>query len=157
MSMSESERLIILDGVRATIARSGQAIMGIGGDANNPPFFYTVGRALRGLPELLIVMGLNGDDGMYLLNALDQEMKEPLTSGARVFMGEMPVIILDIPGKLAHDNYTKVANAFYKHFHGHNDYKVQQIVLCDKEGRFPPQCAAPFNKQPILGVMPGLA
>jgi len=45
-------------------------------------------------------------------------------------------------------SYTKVATAFHR---GRKNYRVQQVVISDETGRFPPDCSLDYAAQPLLG------
>lgn len=142
----------ILRRVRADIKRAGQSVIYIG--ATKPgelSFAYTVGRVERGLPELVITAPLHPPVAMDLLNDLDKRMTWPAATGSTVDLGgTYPVLVIDADDPRTYEDFTCVANRI----HGNRDYPVQQIVLCDKHGKFPPDCAEPYNRQPLLGTMP---
>ncbi len=142
-------RRSVLASVRADIAKTGQSVVGVAdGDA---PFYYTVGRADRGLPEFLIVAPLSPASGTDILNALDELMPEALPAGSRVNIGgDVPVALIDATDPKARLHYMLVASAMY----GEEGYSVQQVLLPDEQGRLPPRCRAPYSRQPVLGVRP---
>src|SRR2546430_1474378 len=100
----------LLKNIRATVARYGQAVMGIIDDGPNT-FHYTVGRGKRGLPELLITAPLHPETARLILNDLDQLMPEPVTSGTRITCpgGTCPVMVIDTDDHEHVTSYTKVA------------------------------------------------
>jgi Domain of unknown function (DUF4262) len=113
-------------------------------------FTYTIGNHTRGLPELLII-GFWGNPIGGLLNLLSDKLIErgrPFDNGEFVDLGaKYPVRIIDADDRAQRD-YTVQCGQFF----GHEDYAVQQVIGCDREGRWPdnPQCDAPY-KVPILG------
>jgi hypothetical protein len=138
----------VLTRIRADIAKYGQSVMYVGGGEDSWPFQYTIGRGRRGLPELLIVLPLRPEIGQSLLNELDRLMPEVLPSGSLVDVGgKFPVKLLDADQR-AKDEYTFVASEY----HGDRPYRVQLVLLCDPEGRFPPDCGAPYDRQPLLAA-----
>jgi hypothetical protein len=146
----------LLARIRADVRRCGQSVVFVGADADGgkDAFYYTVGRGARGLPELLIAAPLRPEAGQHVLNELDRRMPEALPSGALVDLGgQFPVMVLDASDPRAKAEYTRAATAF----HGDDDrYRVQQVLMCDTEGRFPPDCAPPYARQPLLGTMPSV-
>jgi hypothetical protein len=150
MPTSTEIRRKILTKVRADVRGRGLSIVAVADEAIG--FAYTVGRYTVGrgntvkLPELLI-FGLRPETAHNMLTELDKLMPVAVLSGMTVSLGgDFPVMLLDA-GEAA-KTYTKVATAFYDS----TLYRVQQVLLCDPTGRFPPDCAAPFNTQPILAV-----
>jgi hypothetical protein len=139
----------ILPRITADIKRCGQSVVFVGdGPAS---FYYTVGRAIRSLPELLLVAPLEPETGMRLLNALDKTMPAPLPSGSKVDLGgRYPLIVLDATDPAAKDEFTCIASAYF----GEDDYRVQQVVMCDRKGHFPwdPACEARYARQRIFGL-----
>ena len=134
------------------ITNSGRTLFGVfpdedSADPLNDAFTYSVGNGLAGLPELLVV-GLF--DGMqWPLNELSRLMVErgrKFDDGELVSLGEgaLPVCLVDA-GEEVKERYTVQATNF---FEGERNYQVMQVVLPDKDGRFPwqPGCAAPYSK-----------
>src|SRR3954469_932636 len=140
----------LLTAVRAIVARCGQAVIGIVDDDGPNTFHYTVGRGRRGLPELLITARLHPEAARAILNDLDRLMPEPVTSGTLILCtgGTFPGMVIDAEEPCAKKNYTKVATAFHG---GKNKCRLQQIVICDETGRFPPDCSLDYAAQPLLG------
>jgi hypothetical protein len=64
--------------------------------------------------------------------------------------GRFPVKIIEASAK-AKEEFTLVVGQYYDT----ENYRVQQIVLCDPNGRFPgdPGCAEPYASQYILAAM----
>jgi hypothetical protein len=140
----DADRRAVLRRIKHDIKKHGQTVMYIFGD--DSPFHYTIGRALRGLPELLLVVPIKPEIGMSLLNHLDRLMPQALPSGSLVDLGgKFPMKVIDASG-IAQEEYTCLVNQFA------DEYRVQQVLCCDAEGRFPPDCAAPYNRQPILAA-----
>jgi hypothetical protein len=140
----------VLARIRSDVKEFGHSVVGVQDAARS--FYYTVGRAKRGLPELLLVCPLPPETGQGLLNKLDELMPEAVASGERVSLGgAQPVLILDADDPRAKTEYTRVAKVFSQ-----GNYRVQQVLLCDAAGRFPPDCEAPWNQQPLLGDLPRL-
>jgi hypothetical protein len=136
-------------GIARDIKRAGRFVMCVGGDENSPPFAYTIGNTIAGLPELLMI----GDVGVaYLLHDLSQKMLERDTAfdeGELVSLGgKFPVKIINASTIGAWDDFTSQAT---KHF-GHDDYAVQQVLIPDRSGRFPgdPGCAPPYSDFLVL-------
>ena len=138
--------------VEENIARFGRGVIGVFPtedtvDPVNEAFSYTVGNALKGLPELLVV-GLYDRSGVAVLNHLSRLMIErgrAFDDGEMVSLGgEQPLCLIEV-GALAKETFTVQATAFYDET-GRGDYRLMQAVLCDKAGRFPwdAGCAAPY-------------
>lgn len=151
MPLSQTARRRILRDTADNIRKHGQSVVYVGAvEWNDIPFHYTIGRAARGLPELLLTGPTDPETGMRLLNELDRLMPTKLPSGARVSLGgKYPVLLLDATDPIAKEEYTLLASAYHKT----DSYLVQQVVFCDKNGRFPsdPQCARPYSLQRLLG------
>jgi hypothetical protein len=116
-------------------------------------FSYTVGNAARGLPELLI-LGAYWPGIGNVLNDLSDKLVErgcAFSDGEEIFIGgKFPVKIVNAVECAKHD-YTCAATACF----GAENYKVQQVLAPDRDGRFPsnPDCCAPFNV-PVLNSRP---
>lgn len=140
----------VLRRVREDVRRYGQCVMFIFGDAerNEPPFHYTIGRARRGLPELIITLPISPEAGKAILNQLDKVMPETLPSESFVHVGgQFPGLVIDA-GPAANEEWTFLATAFY----GSEDrYRVQQVIIPDRQGRYAPDGEAPYSLQPLLG------
>jgi hypothetical protein len=61
--------------------------------------------------------------------------------------GRFPVKIVNASGR-AREEFTVVVGGYYRT----ENYRVQQIVLCDTQGKFPgdPGCAEPYASQYVL-------
>jgi hypothetical protein len=137
----------LLDRIGRDVKEFGHSVIAV--QDGDQSFYYTVGRAKRGLPELLLLCPLTAETGQDLLNTLSEQMPVAVVSGERVSLGgQHPVMILDAAPR-AKTKYTRVAQVFNQ-----GNYRVQQVVLCDAAGRFPPDpaCEAPWNQQPLLGT-----
>ena len=111
-------------------------------------FSYTIGlKHLKDQPELLIV-GLIGEDAMWLLNELAKRMPEGgFGNGEEIsFGGAFPVRLYECVNKDAWDKYCIQAGIIQ----GAEEFRIQQVLLCDKWGNFPPKCREPYSKQPLL-------
>lgn len=143
-----------MDAFRRTMAdnirRSGRTLLGVfpsedSDDPLNDAFTYSVGNSLVGLPELLVV-GIF--DGMqWPLNELSRLMIErgrKFDDGEMVSLGEgaLPLCLVDASEEVK-ERYTVQATSFF----GEENYQVMQVVLPDKDGRFPWQaeCAPPYR------------
>ncbi len=139
----------MLTRIRADVELYGLSVIFVG---DSPPFSYTVGRSKRGLPELLIVLPLHPEAGKTILNHLDQLMPSRLPSDTLVSVGgKYPVMLVDADIR-AQRRYTLLASAL----NGDDPYQVQQVLLCDPEGRYPgdPECDLIYARQPILRPQP---
>ncbi len=121
---------IIQDYIDEKIETHGHAVIGV------PGFAYTIGNALKGLPELLLLGPFNPQIVCGILNDLSEHMREkgsPLPVGLCSLSGYSHAFLVRLAGQKAKDEYTIQASAFYDH----EDYKVLQILLCDRAGRYP--------------------
>lgn len=110
----------------------GQQVLSVQGD---PMFHYTVGNSQQGLPELLLLGDINPAAACWVLNHLGQTMRSqgaPL-SGDVSLGGEHPVRLVKVSNDRVRNDYTIQAGQYL----GREDYEVLQVLLCDKEGRFP--------------------
>jgi hypothetical protein len=119
-----------------------------------PPFMYTIGNHERGLPELLFV-GDADDAWAGVLNRLGYIMREQrrdaFRDGELVSVGgKFPVKIVNTSAR-AKLEFTLVVGQYY----ATDDYRVQQVVLCDTQGKFPgdPECAEPYASQYVLSAI----
>jgi hypothetical protein len=131
------------------IERTGRSVVGVFPGANsedptNDAFAYTIGNALRGLPELLLI-GMYGET--HMINALSDRMIErgmKFGDGEVVSLGgPHPVRVFDADESVK-DQFTIQATNYF----GTREYDVMQVVLPDTEGRFPWQagCAEPYRR-----------
>jgi hypothetical protein len=132
------------------IARDKRQILSVQGTRKEPPFAYTIGNQEKLLPELLLFGNLGATEISSILNDLSEHMiytKAPWPLGENVW-GDYHFYAYD-GGCVAKANYTYQAGQFY----GNEDYKVLQIVLPDRKGRWPDEelCHKSF-KVPILGL-----
>jgi hypothetical protein len=152
--MDEEELRWYWQQIYDNIERQGQSLVSVfddqeSADSGEPPFVYTIGNHERGLPELLLV----GAEAGEILNPLGYMMREqrraPFRHGELVSLGgKFPVKIIDT---------TPEAKHFAAHvgiYYGTDDYRVQQVLLCDQQGRFPgePGCAEPYASHPVFAL-----
>lgn len=114
---------------------------------------YTIGNHERGLPELLFT-GDTDDAWADVLNRLGHIMREQRRDAFRhgelvSVGGKFPVKIVNTSAR-AKLEFTLVAGQYYTT----DDYRVQQVVLCDTQGKFPgdPECAEPYASQYVLAA-----
>jgi len=137
------------DDIYNDIRRDGRSVLCIGGEEDSLPFAYTIGNALKGLPELLMIGGIAG---AYLLNVLSEQIVERnggFDDGELISLGgKFPVKIINATDTRARSEYTIQAGQAI----GHENYAVQQVLIADKSGRYPddPECAAPYSSVPVL-------
>jgi Domain of unknown function (DUF4262) len=131
------------------VERTGRTVIGVFPDADskdptNDAFMYSVGNALKGLPELLVV-GMYRDG--YAINALSEIMLErgrKFQDGEVVDLGgPCPVCVVDAAEGVK-DRYTCQATGVF----GEGGYAVMQVVLPDAAGKFPWDrgCAEPYSR-----------
>ncbi len=116
------------------------------------PFSYTIGNAIKGLPELLVI-GLSPIDATYMLNVWSVTMIERGSAFAAREMvdigGAFPCLaVACVEG--VRDIYTIQAGEYLER----QDYDVVQMIVPDPDGRFPPDplCAPGYRNVPILGA-----
>ena len=135
----------------AHIKRDGRSIVGVLAteEDDGPPFTYTIGNHLKGLPELLVI----GTSQGFFLNTLSHLM---IAAGHGFEDGETVRMLGSKEVKLIHasaaarEEYTIQAG---EHF-GHQNYSVMQVLMPDKQGRFPGEdgCDEPYASVPVLRV-----
>ncbi len=138
-------------GTVAHIEKHGRSIIGVFACADDDiPFSYTIGNHLKGLPELLVI----GSSRAPYLNDFSRLM---IARGGPFANGEVVALpMLTLPMKFivadtrAHENYTVQAGEYL----GHQNYDVLQVLISDREGRFPdqPGCQPPWSTFPVLAA-----
>jgi hypothetical protein len=137
------------DNIDDDVRRDGRSVLCIGAEDDSPPFAYTIGNALVGLPELLIIGTLEGG----LLNDLSRIMLErgrAFDDGELVNLGgKFPVKIITADVGRAQHDYTIQAGQYL----GVEDYPVLQVLVPDRNGRYPDdaECQRPYANMPVLG------
>jgi hypothetical protein len=123
--------------VKQNILVAGQHIQGVfpleGEDGE--VFFYTIGNAERGLPELFFIGRLRANIAALLLNEVGQYMRErgkPIAEGMLDLNWTFPFKIRKAGGNVR-THYTIQVGQYL----GHEQYDVLQIMICDEEGRYP--------------------
>jgi hypothetical protein len=132
-----------------TIAQRKRQIVGVGKDKNTPAFAYTIGNQEKGLPELLIVGNFDPKLVTLILDRMSDQMLEqgkPFDDGTVVNFGSTDSVAVWNTNAAAL-RYTYQAGQFY----GNEDYKVQQVVMPDRKGRYPedPLCHKGY-KVPVM-------
>jgi hypothetical protein len=123
--------------IRSDILLAGQTIQAVFpriGETGTP-FFYTIGNAELGLPELLLIGGFPNVIVMRMLNELGQYMRErgkALDEGMLDIGWTFPFKIRKAGGEVKTE-YTAQAGEYL----GHERYDVLQVMICDAEGRYP--------------------
>ncbi|MDE8650571.1 DUF4262 domain-containing protein [Novosphingobium album (ex Liu et al. 2023)] len=136
--------LDIYAAIERNIARSGQHLFLIFADGETPAFAYTIGNALHGLPELLLIGNYSPRVVGSILNDLGHRMREvrrPLEGEVDVG-GQFPVRLRQASAE-ARGRYTLQAGRFLRH----EEYDVLQVLLCDPMGRYPgePGCEPGYD------------
>lgn len=142
----------VLDNVKKTIGKHGHAVIGTE-TQDGLPFSYTIGLSADGkLPELLI-FGLRAEIALTVLNNGADLLRRAGVPADGIDVREL---FEGLPARFqtaddrAHD-FTRMASAW----HGHDGYRVAQIVWPDRAGRFPDHPAFDpklFNQQPRLWI-----
>ncbi|BAI96681.1 hypothetical protein Sj15T_09840 [Sphingobium sp. TA15] len=120
--------------VQDNIDRTGQHLFAIFGSDDEPAFVYTVGNAVRGLPELLLIGNFRATVAGGILNDLGTIMRkqERALSGDIGLGGRYPVRIRRA-SEGAKFKWTIQAGQYL----GHDHYDVLQVLLCDYDGHYP--------------------
>lgn len=133
------------------IAKNGRAVQSVPATQLQRGFAYTVGNQEKGYPELLI-LGAWGETAGAILDALSRLMlarKKAFTDGELVELPEYSIkfTVYNALDPRAKTDYCRQAGNFYDN----QDYKVQQVVIPDPEGRLPgdPECDENY-KVPLL-------
>lgn len=119
-----------------TIKAHGRQVLAIDSEGKAPPFFYTIGNHVKGLPELLLIGPWAPELGCKALNILSEQMLERnhgFANGELANIGgehSMQIWDATLVAKL---QYTIQASEYF----GTQDYAVQQVVIPDPKGRFP--------------------
>ena len=135
--------------IAQTIAQHKRQVVGVIGDKKTPAFAYTIGNQERNLPELLLIGNFDGGMVAAVLDKLSDKLLEqgkPFDNGELVSLGGKDnVAVWDATYDAL--RYTYQAGQFY----GNEDYKVQQVVIPDRKGRYPedPLCHKNW-KVPVL-------
>jgi hypothetical protein len=133
----------------ADIDKHGRSCMGVfplpdSKDPTNEAFTYTIGNSLVGLPELLVI-GIYGQAAIGILNAISDALKEapdPFVEGPLEIGGKFPPYLVEAAESVKGDFTIQATQVL-----GRLDYRVMQVVFCDREGRFPwdAGCAEPYR------------
>ncbi|MDF0543821.1 DUF4262 domain-containing protein [Sphingobium sp. H39-3-25] len=130
--------------IARNIARSGQHLFLIFADGETPAFAYSIGNALHGLPELLLIGNFSPRVAGSILNELGQKMREtrrPLEGDIDVD-GQFPVRLRHASAE-ARRRFTFQAGRYLRH----DEYDVLQVLLCDPAGVYPgvPGCDPAYD------------
>jgi hypothetical protein len=124
------------DNIADAIAHHGQFLMGVFPTKSDPglPFIYTIGNALLGLPELLLIGPFPPETTGGILNQLGEAMRESCQPPAdEVSVGGAFPVRCRWAGLGARLEYTLQAGRWL----GHDEYAVRQVLFCDRAGIFP--------------------
>jgi hypothetical protein len=149
----QEEAEAMMENIHKNIERHGHCIVGVPDDLR--PFSYTVGNHDLELPELLFIdLTYSESNATTILNRLAHIMRNERRAAFRhgelvSLGGKFPLKIVDA-GAAAKQEFTLFAGVYY----GTQLYRVQQVVLCDQEGRFPgdPKCEEPYASQRVLAT-----
>jgi len=130
--------------IEGNIARSGHHLFLIFADRETPAFAYSIGNALQGLPELLLIGNFSPRVAGSILNELGQKMREarrPLEGDIDVG-GQFPVRLRHASAEARH-RFTLQAGRYLRH----DEYDVLQVLLCDPSGIYPgePGCEPAYD------------
>ena len=134
------------------IEEVGQSIISVMPDASHPlGFHYTVGNHSRGKPELLVLGNFDPSQITWLLNDLSSRMRErSFDNDEMINLGGKGNLWIINAKESVKEDFTVAVGTHYKT----QDYSVQQVIICDENGNFPPNCEEPYCDIPILrGVL----
>lgn len=116
-----------------SIAKHGVQLIGVLGEEDKPSFAYTIGLRSKFGCELLII-GLPMQYVSTILNSIAAQAVLPELDMPNAEFTNMPVMFKRCTVNLGmlHDEYVCQADRFYG-----QDVEVVQIVMCDRQGRFP--------------------
>jgi len=130
--------------IERNIARSGQHMFLIFADGETPAYAYSIGNALHGLPELLLVGNFSPRLAGSVINDLGRKMREarrPLEGDIDIG-GQFPVRVRRASAE-ARQRFTLQAGRYLRH----EEYDVLQLLLCDAAGIYPgePGCEPAYD------------
>jgi len=131
-------------GIERNIALSGQHLFLIFADGETPAFAYSIGNALHGLPELLLIGNFSPRVTGSIINDLGRKMREacrPLEGDIDVG-GQFPVRVRRASAE-ARRHFTLQAGRYLRH----EEYDLLQVMLCDPAGIYPgePGCEPAYD------------
>ncbi|KKW90266.1 DUF4262 domain-containing protein [Sphingobium chungbukense] len=130
--------------IEDNIRHDGQHLQAVFSDEAGPGFVYTIGNALQGLPELLILGNFNPRAVGPILNLLGDMMRDAKTplEGDIDFGARFPVRVRRASAA-ARTRYTIQVGRYLRH----EEYEVLQLLLCDPAGIYPgePGCGSGFD------------
>jgi hypothetical protein len=89
----------LMEMVEDDIRRNGRSVLCVGAEDDSPAFAYTIGNAIEGLPELLMIGGVCDSCAVNALDDLSEKMIErraAFDDGELVRLGaKYPVKIID--------------------------------------------------------------
>lgn len=142
--------------IQALIEEHGWAVQGVlpTADDPDPGFGYTVGLTLKGLPEI-IIFGLSAELMHSTLNQVAFHMVDhgPHHAGQVIdylFGGGYDPIAVQVDPEHFDEEYLTVAGRMY----GDLNLSALQLVIPDKEHRFPWDDGFSMSALPLLGPRP---
>lgn len=132
--------------IEANIARTGQHLVAVfDPEGHEDNFTYSIGNAINGLPELLLIGNFPMQLAEMALNAVAEHQRnngKPLDEGFLDIEWSFPFKIRKT-SEAAKSGYTIQAGSYL----GREDYDVLQVMICDKNGKYPGDegCAPGFN------------
>lgn len=130
--------------IERNIALSGQHLFLVFASGDAPAFAYSIGNALQGLPELLLIGDFPPRVAGSILNDLGLMMRRacrPLHGDIDVG-GQFPVRLRQASAD-ARQRFTLQVGRFLRH----EEYDVLQVLLCDPAGIYPgePGCEPAYD------------
>lgn len=132
------------------ILEHGLHIQGVGSSPTEPSFCYTIGNCEKGYPELLLIGNFNPCDIATILNILSVNMIETreIPDGmVKPWEDAQYPVLARKASEVARKKYTILVDDVV----AIRNYDVIQIVLCDKEGKYPgDEGINPFFDVPLV-------
>lgn len=138
--MTEAEALIAgLKETKRMIEEMGIAVLGVGSDGTSIPYIYTIGFTNLGMPEVIVMAGIDPSMIVRLFNMYHAELlagtKQP-GPGVIDDYFNLPVAVIECDERV--DEYTVQCAAYYELIEEDKlKPKFVQWVLSDRNGKFP--------------------
>uniref|UniRef100_A0AAU6W0A3 DUF4262 domain-containing protein n=1 Tax=Pseudomonas phage Nican01 TaxID=3138540 RepID=A0AAU6W0A3_9CAUD len=139
--MTQAEALIHgLQETKQMIEEMGIAVIGVGSDGmGSIPFMYTIGFTNLGLPEVIIVAGIDPGMMTHFLNMYHAELLAGSKKAGPCIIDDyfnLPIAVIDCDDRVK--EFTVQADAYYEIVEENKlTPKFVQWVLSDRHGKFP--------------------
>lgn len=157
--MTEAQALIAgLESTKKMIEEMGIAVIGVASDGQGSiPFIYTIGFTNLGMPEVIIVAGIDPRMVTHFFNIYHAELLAGSKKAGPCIIDDyfnLPIAVIDCDERV--DEYTVQCAAYYEIVEEDKlKPKFVQWVLSDRHGKFPwnGDFTAHFGQE-ILGAAP---